>query len=62
MNKGAFFNYKTIMGNNDVVAMKLVQYKFENKKINEDTSRLLFVFSLPEEPLIRTIDFTFLNY
>jgi hypothetical protein len=63
VNKGAFFNLKMVCNNGDVQAMKLMeQGPFEITKVTEDTSRIIIKFIVPGETLLRTIDFTYLNY
>lgn len=63
INKGAYFNLKMVCNNGDVQAMKLTENgPFEVKKVNEDTTRVIIRFKVPGETLLRTIDFTFLNY
>ena len=64
INKGAFFNFKMVMNNGDVQAMKILDSSkpIDISKVNEDTSRFKVCFVVPGETLQRSIDFTFLNY
>ena len=62
INKGAFFNMKMVCNNGDVQALKIFEKPLEISKVNEETSRVIIRFVVPGETMLRTIDFTFLNY
>ena len=62
INKGAFFNFKMVQNNGDVMALKVFEGASEVIRVNEDTSRIIRKFQVPGEDTLRTIDFTFLNY
>eukprot|EP00347_Sterkiella_histriomuscorum_P022153 403331492 len=62
INKGAFFNLKMVMNNTEVQALNIIDKPLQISKVTDDTSRIHIKFTLPEESLQRTIDFTFLNY
>lgn len=50
------------MHNPDIQNLNIFENGYDIQKVNEDTSRIIIKFTLEDEDMERTIDFTFLNY